>query len=433
MDAVSKIHEFQRFGSILGLERMRVLMEKLGNPQEELKVIHVAGTNGKGSICKYIYEVLQAEGYKTGLYTSPFLEVFNERIEFDGKYISDDELNEYTDLVLEKSKEMVDEGKESPTEFEVITAIAMLYFKEKKADYAVLEVGLGGRGDSTNIVTKPLVSVIGSISLDHTDRLGDTIEDIAFEKSGIIKAECPVIVNTDNEEVRQIFIKRAAELNSHIYDVQELNYRITGERLEGYSFSTEIWGNEYKLSLSMPGRHQVQNALTALYALAVMERNGKISITGGTLSCGFRSAKQMGRFEIMAREPFVIIDGAHNPDGAAALNKTVKKYFTGKKILMVIGVLNDKSDDMLESFVNITKDFVVTEPENPRKIPAQQLAEKISSKGGKCIIMELPKDAVAYTETRHGDYDVILFAGSLYLIGEIRGLIRNDEKSNTVL
>ena len=146
MDAINKIHEFLRFGSVLGLERMNVLLEKLGNPQDELKVIHVAGTNGKGSICRYVYEVLQAAGYQTGLYTSPYIEVFNERIEFDGAYISDEDLNRCSEIVLAKAEEMVKEGEESPTEFEVVTAIAFLYFKEQKADYVVLEVGLGGRG-----------------------------------------------------------------------------------------------------------------------------------------------------------------------------------------------------------------------------------------------------------------------------------------------
>lgn len=179
MDAISKIHEFLRFGSVLGLERMNVLLEKLGNPHRDLAVIHVAGTNGKGSICRYVYEVLQAGGYQTGLYTSPYLEVFNERIEFDGSYITDQELELYTAKVLEKAREMVEEGLESPTEFEVVTAIAFLYFREKQADYVVLEVGLGGRGDSTNVVEQPLCSIIASISLDHTDRLGDTIAAIA--------------------------------------------------------------------------------------------------------------------------------------------------------------------------------------------------------------------------------------------------------------
>jgi dihydrofolate synthase/folylpolyglutamate synthase len=227
MDAIEKIHEFERFGSVLGLERMNIILEKLGNPQDELKVIHVAGTNGKGSVCKYIYEVLEAAGYRTGLYTSPFLEVFNERIELDGRYITDDELQSYTDRVLEKSREMVAEGHDSPTEFEVVTAIALLYFKEQNCDYVVLEVGLGGRGDSTNVVKAPLCSVIASISLDHTDRLGDTIAKIAFEKAGIIKEDCPVVISTDKKDARDVFVEKAKECHADIYDAMAVKAEIS--------------------------------------------------------------------------------------------------------------------------------------------------------------------------------------------------------------
>ena len=209
--AIEKIEEFQRFGSILGLERMNALLELLGNPQDELKIIHVAGTNGKGSICRYIYSVLQAAGYKTGLFTSPFLEVFNERIELDGKYISDEELAEYTERVLTCVETLTTRGEQSPTEFEVITAIAFLYFKEKGCDYAVMEVGLGGRGDSTNVCKSPLISVIASISYDHTDRLGNTIAEIAAEKAGIIKEGCPVVTSAEAEDALKVIEDRASE------------------------------------------------------------------------------------------------------------------------------------------------------------------------------------------------------------------------------
>ena len=214
MDAISKIHEFEKFGSILGLERMTSLMHELGDPQDELKCIHVAGTNGKGSVCKYIYEILEAQGYSTGLYTSPFLEVFNERIELDHSFISDEDLQVYTDRVLEKVKVLTDRGEDSPTEFEVITAVAFLYFKEKNADYVVLEVGLGGIGDSTNVIHEPLVSVITSISFDHTDRLGNTLKEIAGNKAGIIKEGCPAVTSAKAEEALEVFRDKASECNA---------------------------------------------------------------------------------------------------------------------------------------------------------------------------------------------------------------------------
>ncbi len=422
MDAVSKIHEFLRFGSVLGLERMTTLLGKLGNPQDELKVIHVAGTNGKGSICRYVYEVLQAGGYKTGLYTSPFLEVFNERIEFDGAYISDEDLDVYTNKVLEKAREMVDEGFESPTEFEVVTAIAFLYFAEKQADYVVLEVGLGGSGDSTNVVKSPLACIIASISLDHTDRLGNTIAAIAREKAGIIKAGCPVISSTDNEEAKAVIKARSEEMLADFYDTSKVPSKVIKEELDGTTFAVSVFGQEREIKIGMLGRHQMQNATAALTALVLMAEEGKISLTEEVISEGFAKAKQIGRFEIMEENPYVILDGAHNPDGSRALREAVEKHFAGKKILMVTGILADKDiDEVFENFTAITSDFVVTEPNNPRKMTAEELAKQISAKGGICTVKADPAEAVAYAKSLYGEYDVILFTGSLYLIGEIRG------------
>lgn len=427
-NAIDKLHEFERFGSVLGLERMTVLLKKLGDPHEKLKVIHVAGTNGKGSICKYLYEVLQASGYKTGLYTSPFLQVFNERIQFDGEYISDADLNKYTDLVLAKVDEMVEEGFESPTEFEVVTAIAFLYFMGKNANIVILEVGLGGRGDSTNVVSKPLVSIIASISLDHTDRLGNTIAEIAFEKAGIIKNNCPVIMGTYDDEAKEVIKRRCLELSAPCYDASELRRQIISESIDGCRFTTEIFGEEEHIDISMIGRHQIDNAITALYALRLLNNNGNLPITSDSVKIGFKAAKQIGRFEILSYNPYIIIDGAHNPDGSKALKNTVKANFPGKKILMITGILADKdSDEILKNFTQIAEDFVVTEPENPRKMRAEELAEKISTKAGKCIIIKEVDKVVEYVLKQRAHYDVILFAGSLYLIGQVRGLLKDGK------
>ena len=424
MDAVNKIHEFLRFGSVLGLERMTILLEKLGNPQKDLKVIHVAGTNGKGSVCRYIYEALRMEGYKAGLYTSPFLEVFNERIEFDGKYISDTDLNFYTDMVLEKVREMTEEGNESPTEFEVVTAVAFLYFSAKKTDYVVLEVGLGGRGDSTNVVKKPLVSIISSISLDHTDRLGHTIPEIAFEKAGIIKSGVPVIVGTDRKDAMRVFEKKAEEMNAPLYKARELVYNLERDSLEGCTFTVGINGKEYKISISMTGRHQIENAITALYAIIIMVENGSLKISEESVKKGFLKARQIGRFEIMQKNPYIIIDGAHNPDGTRVLKNTVLRYFENKKILILMGILADKEKTLIDNMMMIGKEFVITEPDNPRKMNAEDLALYIEKRGGSCKVFKKPSEAVRYAKTRLSDYDLLLCAGSLYLIGEIRGLLK---------
>lgn len=423
-DAISKISELSRFGWVLGLERMNVLLEKLGNPHKELKVIHVAGTNGKGSICRYLYEVLQAGGYKTGLFTSPFLEVFNERIEADGAYISDGDLQSFSKRVLDKVDEMTAEGLESPTEFEVITAVAFLYFYEKKVDLVVLEVGLGGRGDSTNVVEKPLASVIGSISLDHTDRLGETIAEIAGEKAGIIKKGCPVVTCVQHPDAVKVIGEKASACNADCFYASENPYRITRQTIDGTTFHAEVFGEEYDLEISMLGAHQVQNAVTALTTIALLRKQGKISADPGAIKEGMKKAKQIGRFEVMHKSPYVIIDGAHNPDGSKALKETVLKHFEGKKILMVTGILADKEvDAVLDNFLEITKDFVATEPDSVRKLPAEELSSKINEKGARAVCRKDPAEALAYAKKQYSNYDLILFAGSLYLIGTIRGML----------
>ena len=430
--AIEKIHKFERFGMILGLERMNSLLKLLGNPQDDLKIIHVAGTNGKGSICRYIYSVLQAGGYKTGLYTSPFLEVFNERIELDGKYISDEDLAVYTDRVLKCVETMTQRGEQSPTEFEVVTAIAFLYFKEKGCDYAIMEVGLGGSGDSTNVCKAPLVSVIASISYDHTDRLGNTLAEIAGEKAGIIKEGCPVVTSAEAPEALEVIERKAEELGCMYFETRHVPYAVKSQDLGGSVFDVNIQGVTYEnLEISMLGEHQIKNAICALAALSIMEERGDVSLHRDDIYKGFKAAKQIGRLEVMSAQekvPVVIIDGAHNPDGAASLRKAMKEYMPDKKILMVTGMLADKdTESILREFTAITDRFIATEPENPRKLDAESLQAKIEAMGASCESISDCREAVKAAEECGKDFDAILYAGSLYMIGAIRGLLRQGE------
>ena len=427
--AIGKIHEFEKFGSILGLERMTELLELLGNPQDELSLIHVAGTNGKGSTCRYIYSVLRECGYKVGLYTSPFLEIFNERIELDGEYISDEDLAEYTDRVLEAVEKMTAAGKQSPTEFEVITAIAFLYFKEKGSDYVVLEVGLGGRGDSTNVCKKPLISVITSISYDHTDRLGDTLAEIASEKAGIIKDGSPVVTSAEAEEALAVIERIAAEHGSLYFETRNLPCRITEETFGGCYFDLTVQGVTFEnLEISMLGEHQVKNAVAAVAALCILEENGDVSVPDEALRSGLKKARQNGRFELMSEQdekPMLIIDGAHNPDGALMLKKTMQLFCSGKRILMVTGMLADKdTEHILGEFTDITSEFIATEPKNPRRMSFDELGDRLEKLGGSVLYRGECAEAFDAAMKKKDEYDVILFAGSLYLIGEIRTLIR---------
>lgn len=430
--AIEKIHKFERFGMILGLERMNSLLNLLGDPQDDLKIIHVAGTNGKGSICRYIYSVLQAGGYKTGLYTSPFLEVFNERIELDGKYISNEDLAVYTDRVLKCVETMTQRGEQSPTEFEVVTAIAFLYFKEKGCDYAIMEVGLGGSGDSTNVCKAPLISVIASISYDHTDRLGNTLAEIAGEKAGIIKEGCPVVTSAEAPEALEVIERKAEELGCMYFETRHVPYAVKSQDLGGSVFDVNIQGVTYEnLEISMLGEHQIKNAICALAALSIIEERGDVSLHRDDIYKGFKAAKQIGRLEVMSAQekvPVVIIDGAHNPDGAASLRKAMKEYMPDKKILMVTGMLADKdTESILREFTAITDRFIATEPENPRKLDAESLQAKIEAMGASCESIPDCREAVKAAAERGKDFDAVLYAGSLYMIGAIRGLLRQGE------
>lgn len=430
--AIEKIHKFERFGMILGLERMNSLLKLLGNPQDDLKIIHVAGTNGKGSICRYIYSVLQAGGYKTGLYTSPFLEVFNERIELDGKYISNEDLAVYTDRVFKCVETMTQRGEQSPTEFEVVTAIAFLYFKEKGCDYAIMEVGLGGSGDSTNVCKAPLISVIASISYDHTDRLGNTLAEIAGEKAGIIKEGCPVVTSAEAPEALEVIERKAEELGCMYFETRHVPYTVKSQDLGGSVFDVNIQGVTYEnLEISMLGEHQIKNAICALAALSIIEERGDVSLHRDDIYKGFKAAKQIGRLEVMSAQekvPVVIIDGAHNPDGAASLRKAMKEYMPDKKILMVTGMLADKdTESILREFTAITDRFIATEPENPRKLDAESLQAKIEAMGASCESIPDCREAVKAAAERGKDFDAVLYAGSLYMIGAIRGLLRQGE------
>lgn len=432
MNAVDKIEEFAKFGSRLGLERISALMELLGNPQDQLKYIHVAGTNGKGSVCRYLYEALKCNGYKVGVYTSPFLEVFNERIEFDGKYITDEELSEITKEVLEKVDEIVKAGHESPTEFEVITSIAFVYFERKKADFVILEVGLGGRGDSTNIIKDPLATVITSISFDHMDRLGETLSEISAEKAGIIKPGTRVIMNVKEREAAVPIARKAYENSCVLYDATKIPYGIINESLDGTIFDANIYGTDYSgVELGMVGEHQVKNAITALTTLEILRKDGHIIIERTRLYEGMKRAKNIGRFEVMAKSPYIILDGAHNEEGVSALKKTLLYNLEGQKILIVWGMLKDKAvSEVTDIIADIKADFAVTEPHSDRKLDMNELFDLLKSKGVNCVFKGTPKDVTAFVKDVKNEYDVILFAGSLYLIGEIRGIIRNEIVKN---
>lgn len=425
---IDRIHEFNRFGMVLGLDRMEELLRRLGNPQDDLKVIHVAGTNGKGSVSKYLEEGLSACGYKMGLYTSPYIETFNERIRYDGADISDEDLEYYGQKVVSAAEAMVADGLDSPTEFEVVTAIAFLYFAGRQADITILEVGLGGIGDSTNVVKHPLASVITSISYDHMAQLGSSLAEIAVNKAGIIKTGCPVIANVPQRDAAKIIARKAYAMGSRLYDISGIRAAVSDETPFSQKVSMELYEKSYSdVEISMVGRHQTENLKTALATLEILRKSGAVKLDREALYEGLKRARQPGRFEVICEDPVVIIDGAHNEAGAQALQETMAQHFAGKKILLVAGILADKEIDSIVKFLTkITDHIIVTEPDNPRKLAAEKLAGHVADFGVAAEAVPDVEAAVHRAKELADGYDVILFAGSLYLIGDVRRLWRNE-------
>ena len=438
--AVDKFHEFDRFGSVLGLERVSELLKRLGDPHNDMKFIHVAGTNGKGSVCKFIESGLKGCGYKVGLYISPYIEKFNERMQFDGRLITDEELELYGDQALAKAAEMVEDGLDSPTEFEVVMATAFLYFKAMKPDIVVLEVGMGGIGDATNVIEKPLASVITSIGFDHMHVLGDTLAEIAENKAGIIKEGCPVISNVKDHDAAAVIARKAYETGSRLYDVSKIRCSVDWISPEGQQVSCELWQTGYsEVVTKMIGRHQAENLKTALATIEVLRKNRDISIERSRLYAGIKEATWPGRFEVMFTpesdwNAYVVLDGAHNDPGAEAIQQAMEDVFPGKKVLIVAGMVEKKeTEKVLAHFARIGRDFIATQPDyEGRAMDAAAFAQYVrdtrDEEGRPLNILDTcgsPAEAVeaAHKAAATGGYDVILFTGSLYLIGEVRSIL----------
>ena len=422
LTAIERIHEFARFGSRLGLERMRHLLRLLGDPQKKLRVIHVAGTNGKGSVCRFLYSALRQGGYKAGIFTSPFVVSFYERIEYDGSFITEDELEEITPLVLDAAGEMIAEGEDSPTEFEILTAIAFVFFAGKNPDFVIMEVGLGGLGDSTNAIDEAVISVITSISFDHMEQLGGTIAEIAAQKAGIIKRGCPVVCGAGGE-AEAVARERAAELDCPFVSASEVKVENIRVSLSGTEFDAAFHTESFPgMSLSMIGAHQVENAAIAIAVLQTLRETQVVSLDLPQIREGLRKSALPGRVEVICRDPVIIADGAHNPGGAEALAASMEELFRDKRILVIAGMLKDKDiRGIISPLCRFAAAFVATEPDSERKLAAEELAEKIKSIESAMVaaVKPDPSDAMDYaiSAVKSGEYDMIVAAGSLYLVG----------------
>lgn len=420
-EALSYINDKDKYGSRLGLESIGKLLELLGNPHIGLKYLHVAGTNGKGSTSSYLAHILQTAGYKVGLYTSPYLERFNERIQINGIDIPDDTLGRITSIVKSSADIMVSEGLEHPTTFELLTAIAFLYYKEEATDYVVLEVGLGGRFDSTNIIENSLVSIITTLDYDHILELGDTLAKIAYQKAGIIKQNGLVISYPQAEEAKDVICEVAKDKKAELYFSPNDTIDITEENEFGSIFNYTFEGKKLdNLKISMIGEYQVYNASLAVTALLVLRNKGLLEITDEEIRDGLNKTRWKGRLEVLRRNPTFLIDGAHNVQGINQLAKALK-LFDYDKLILGIGILKDKDvSHMVELLAPMADMIVVTEVKMPRKLEAEELAKEIR-KYNKNVFVEVEiKDAIQKTFDLATEADLIVFGGSLYLIGEVR-------------
>lgn len=415
-EAIRKIESLQQFGSRPGLERIGALMNRLGNPQERLKFLHVAGTNGKGTTCALLASVLRSAGYRTGLYISPHLADFRERMQIDGQMISHSELASLAGRVFSEAEIMKSQG-EIITEFEAVTAMAFLWYAEKACDLVVLEVGLGGRLDATNVIRKPLVSVITSISLDHTRILGDTVEQIAREKCGIIKEDgVTVSYPSQKPAAAEVIRKTAGERHNRLVEVASYGVKELSTDLSG----TELLWNGVRLHLPFLGEHQVKNAATALAALDVLRSFG-YSIPEEAVKRGFSEAVFPARFEVLSRVPTVILDGAHNPDGTAALAAAVRQYLPGRDLIAVMGMLEDKDvDAALKNLSGLFSFVITTEPSSSRSMSAEELAERWRRMGVSAEPAKGQNEALQMAYSRLKPDGSLLICGSLYLAGAVR-------------
>ncbi len=392
-----------------GLDRIRALCERLGHPEKDLPVIHVTGTNGKGSVCAMLSAVLSEAGYRVGLFSSPFVKRRNESMRIGKKEISDQELAALTERV----RPFVDVMEEKPTDFELSVAIALLYFREKTPDVVIIETGMGARKDATNLFSSVLLSIVTNISLEHTTFLGHTVEAIAREKAGVIKEGCPVLYGGEEEEALAVLKQVAEEKHAPLFTVSPHLLSVESATLEGFTLS---YKTHKSLFLSLLGVYQPRNAAIVLDALKVLRPRFSL-ITEDAIRKGLSSVSWPARFEILSHRPLILFDGGHNPAGIRQATESIRTYFGDKKICLVSGILRDKDLSSIgKELSSVAAHIFTVTPPNPRALPAKDYAEALTQIGVSataCPTVEAAlSDALRYAEKNALP---LLILGSLYL------------------
>jgi len=428
-EAMKYITEVGNFGSSYGLDRTFRLLELLGDPQNKIKLIHIAGTNGKGSTTAMISKILMGNKYKVGMYTSPFLEEFEERMQINGVNIPKEKLAELMDELKIAVDKVIEEGYNHPTEFEIITCLMFLYFYKEEVDFGVIEVGLGGRLDSTNVIT-PILSIITSVSYDHTNLLGNTLSEIAREKAGIIKENIPVVVFPQDKEVLKVIEEKCDELNAPLHIVDANNselIEILQEEKPYQKVRIETLNNEYNIKLPLLGEHQIVNLAVAINGIEVLEKYNQVKISKEILEETLEGVTWNGRLEVMRKSPLLVIDGAHNIQGIIKLKENIEKYFKYKNIYLILGILADKDvEEMIKVITPMAKEVYAVTPNSIRAELAEDLKKEVLKYNKNCIAFEDYEDALNKAlETACKD-DIIVISGSLYMVGGMRTIIKKN-------
>ena len=413
-ESIEFIHSLDKFGSRPGLDRVKRLFDEVPGTLDQ-SFIHVAGTNGKGSVCMMLSSILRSAGYKTGLFISPYITDFRERMQINGQMISKDELAEEVTF-LEPILERLNSEGVIITEFEFLTVLGFRIFKKNNCDVIVCEVGMGGLLDSTNLIAKPLCSVITRVDLDHTAILGNTIEEVAAQKAGIIKRCCPTAVASQITDAYKVIEGAARKLESSVYRAEDIDVTITDKTAEG----TRFIYRDTEMLLPLLGSHQVDNLRCALAAVEALDKERDLKLSAEDIRTGLKNVKHPARFEKLGNHPVVILDGAHNPNGLAAFAQAVRAYFSDGNKVLIIGMLADKDSASLHLLSGLFDRVIATDVDNPRALPAENLAERLSEISDSIEVIGKPSDAFDRA-LMYGDG--IFICGSLYLASEIRPYI----------
>lgn len=426
-EAMLYMEDLQQYGSIMGLTTMRELCARLKNPQDQLKFVHIAGTNGKGSVLAYISTVLSAAGYRTGRYISPTVKEYRERFQIDGRMITQSGLCKYLEQVKEAAEAMAAEELPHPTAFEVETAVAFLYFLDKQCDIVVLETGMGGALDATNVITTTLAAVLTSVSMDHMGVLGDSIEQIAAAKAGIIKDKCYVISAKQIPEAMKVIRQTALAHKAKFYTADVSRVKNVRYGMSGQHFSYDKYKN---IGITMAGQFQIENAVVAIEAIAALGRAG-YPVTEDKLRLGMEQTHWPGRFDIIGKKPLFIADGAHNEDASKRLAESIRFYFTNRRIIYIMGMLKDKEyDKVIRNTYELAEHIItVTPPITNRAMHAYDLAQAVREYHDSVTVADSVQEAVEIAYLLAGqDKDCVIIAfGSLSYLGELMNVVEHRD------